>query len=119
MHLCCCFYDPGKPRGLDSADRSTFFFPKDSNLADNFKISIACIIPVFMLSRYRKSRSQSYAPLEIAIDGLLALLLLGIYIPGIVILASVEVDKWSNMYNYKLARGIPQIYSNLSCILIW
>jgi hypothetical protein len=83
------------------------------------KITISGIAPVFMLYRYHRSASQSYAPLEIAIDAFLTLLLLGIYVAGVVILASREISNWSTYYNYKLARGIPQIYSNLSCILIW
>ncbi|KAJ5527912.1 hypothetical protein N7513_012071 [Penicillium frequentans] len=81
-------------------------------------ITSSSITPVFMLSRYRKSGRQSYSPLEIAIDGSMALLLLGVYISGIFILASREIGEWADIYNYKLARGIPQIYSNLSCILL-
>ncbi|KAJ5802325.1 uncharacterized protein N7503_004775 [Penicillium pulvis] len=81
-------------------------------------ITTSSITPVFMLSRYRKSGSQSYSPLEIAIDGSMALLLLGVYISGIFILASREIGEWADIYNYKLARGIPQVYSNLSCILL-
>lgn len=71
-----------------------------------------------MLSRYRKSGSQSYSPLEIAVDIFMALFLLGVYISGIIILASREIGEWADHYNYKLARGIPQVYSNLSCILL-
>ncbi|KAJ5302833.1 hypothetical protein N7476_009632 [Penicillium atrosanguineum] len=79
----------------------------------------ACLTtPIFMLSRYRKSGSQSYSPLEIAIDISMCLLLLGVYISGIFILASREIGEWADIYNYKLARGIPQVYSNLSCILL-
>jgi ABC-type arginine transport system permease subunit len=72
-----------------------------------------------MLTRYRRSGSKSYAALEIAIDALLTLLLLGIYVAGIIILASRGVSNWSDIYDYKIARGIPQVYANLSCILIW
>lgn len=39
---------------------------------------------------------------------------LGIYLAGIIILAKLHV----NRYSYTIARGIPQIYSNLSCFLI-
>ncbi|KAJ6006494.1 hypothetical protein N7451_004438, partial [Penicillium sp. IBT 35674x] len=81
-------------------------------------ITSASITPVFMLSRYRKSGRQSYSPLEIAIDSSMALFLLGVYISGIFILASREIGEWADIYNYKLARGIPQVYSNLSCILL-
>ncbi|KAJ5126044.1 hypothetical protein N7448_005354 [Penicillium atrosanguineum] len=81
-------------------------------------ITLSSTTPIFMLSRYRKSGSQSYSPLEIAIDISMCLLLLGVYISGIFILASREIGEWADIYNYKLARGIPQVYSNLSCILL-
>ncbi|KAJ5154687.1 uncharacterized protein N7500_010126 [Penicillium coprophilum] len=81
-------------------------------------ISISVITPGFILFRYRKSKSQSYSALEIAIDFLMTLLLVGVYISGIIILATQEISEWSYPWNYKLSRGIPQIYSNLSCILL-
>ncbi|KGO40558.1 hypothetical protein PEX1_035160 [Penicillium expansum] len=81
-------------------------------------ITISGTTPVFMLSRYRKSGSQSHSLLEIATDSLVALLLLGVYISGIIILSSQEIGAWGDRQNYKLARGIPQVYSNLSCLLL-
>ena len=67
-----------------------------------------------MLCRYRKTQSKSHAPLEIALDALMTAMFLGIYLAGIIILAKLHV----NRYSYTIARGIPQIYSNLSCFLI-
>lgn len=75
-------------------------------------------MPAFMLFTYRKSGNQSYSLLEIAIDGLVALLLLGVYIAGMVILATLEASRWDSPWDYRVAVGIPQIYSNLSCILL-
>lgn len=72
---------------------------------------------IFMLSRYRSS-SQSYSLLEIAIDGLVALLLVGVYIFGMILLSTQHISEWESPWDYKLARGIPQIYSNLSCIIL-
>lgn len=75
-------------------------------------ITISITIPAFILFRCRKSGSQSYSLLEIAIDGLVALLLLGLYIAGMVLLATREGS------GHPLAVGIPQVYSNLSCLLL-
>lgn len=71
-----------------------------------------------MLFMYRKSGSQSYSLIEIAIDGLMALFLIGVYIAGIAILASHDISSWASPWDYRLAVGIPQVYSNLSCIIL-
>ncbi|KAJ5396214.1 uncharacterized protein N7487_010517 [Penicillium crustosum] len=81
-------------------------------------ITISGTIPVFMLFMYRKSGSQSYSLIEIAIDGSMALFLIGVYIAGIAILASHDISSWASPWDYRLAVGIPQVYSNLSCIIL-
>ncbi|OQD68329.1 hypothetical protein PENPOL_c003G09451 [Penicillium polonicum] len=81
-------------------------------------ITISSAIPVFMLFRYRKSGSQSYSLIEIAVDGSMTLFLLAVYIAGIAILATHDISRWNDPWDYRLALGIPQIYSNLSCILL-
>ncbi|KAJ6142930.1 hypothetical protein N7471_002383 [Penicillium samsonianum] len=81
-------------------------------------ISISTLAPAFMLFKYRRSKNPCYSSFEIALDLLMALLMAGVYISGTVILASVEISAWFNPHNYKLSRGIPQIYSNLSCVLL-
>ncbi|KAJ5348418.1 uncharacterized protein N7506_001671, partial [Penicillium brevicompactum] len=78
-------------------------------------ITLSPFASAFMLCRYRKTQSKSYAPLEIALDALMTAMFLGIYLAGIIILANLHV----NRYSYTIARGIPQIYSNLSCFLIF
>jgi ABC-type arginine transport system permease subunit len=90
------------------------------NVSDDLKITVTVTAPLLMLCRYRRSKNlnQTYYALEVAVDGLLTSLFLGIYIAGIVILAVVRVGDWHNMYSYKIARGIPQIYSNLSVFLL-
>ncbi|KAJ5592201.1 hypothetical protein N7537_009105 [Penicillium hordei] len=81
-------------------------------------ITISSIIPALMLFWYRKFGSHSYSPFEIAIDGAVTLLLLGVYIAGVVILATHEIRRWDSPWDYRLALGIPQVYSNLSCIVL-
>ncbi|KAJ5372767.1 hypothetical protein N7517_004773 [Penicillium concentricum] len=81
-------------------------------------ISISTVTPAFMLLKYRKSKNQCYSSFEIATDLLMALLMVGVYISGTVILSSQEISAWFTPQNYKLSRGIPQIYSNLSCVLL-
>lgn len=76
-------------------------------------------MPIFIVFRYRVSGSQSYSLIEIAVDALMALFLLAVYIAGIALLATQEISKWDSPWDYRLALGIPQIYSNLSCILLW
>lgn len=83
-------------------------------LSDKLKITLSPFASAFMLCRYRKTQSKSHAPLEIALDALMTAMFLGIYLAGIIILAKLHV----NRYSYTIARGIPQIYSNLSCFLI-
>ncbi|CAG7952587.1 unnamed protein product [Penicillium salamii] len=82
-------------------------------------ITISAAGSVFMLCRYRKTRSQTYATLEVAIDGFTTVLFMGIYIAGIVILATFNMNSWRAHSSYTLARAIPQIYSNLSCFLLF
>lgn len=43
-------------------------------------------------------------------------LLIGTYIGGMNMLAKREIREWG--YTYKLARGIPQIYANLACLVL-
>ncbi|KAJ5921901.1 hypothetical protein N7516_009604 [Penicillium verrucosum] len=81
-------------------------------------ITISSTMPIFILFRYRVSGSQSYSLIEIAVDALMALFLLAVYIAGIALLATQEISKWDSPWDYRLALGIPQIYSNLSCILL-
>ncbi|CAI7658453.1 unnamed protein product [Penicillium palitans] len=81
-------------------------------------ITISSIMPVFMLFRYRKSGSQSYSLIEMAIDGLMTVFLVAVYIAGMAILATHDISGWSDSWDYRLAVGIPQIYSNLSCIFL-
>ncbi|KAJ5816266.1 hypothetical protein N7447_008499 [Penicillium robsamsonii] len=81
-------------------------------------ISVSTLTPAFMLFKYRKSKKQCYSSFEIALDLLMALLMAGVYIAGTIILASNEISTWFNGSNYKLSRGIPQVYSNLSCVLL-
>ncbi|KAJ5426301.1 hypothetical protein N7465_001371 [Penicillium sp. CMV-2018d] len=81
-------------------------------------ITISSAIPVFILFIYRKSGSQSYSLIEIAVDGFMALFLLAVYIAGMAILATHDISRWDSPWDYRLALGIPQIYSNLSCILL-
>ncbi|KAF4771431.1 hypothetical protein HAV15_004225 [Penicillium sp. str.  len=81
-------------------------------------MTISSTLPVFMLFMYRKSGSQSYSLIEIAIDGLMALFLVAVYIAGIAILAAHDISRWASPWDYRLAVGIPQIYSNLSCIIL-
>ena len=75
-------------------------------------------MPVFMLFGYRKSGSQCYSLLEIAIDGLVALLLVGVYTSGMILLSTQHISEWESPWDYTIARGLPQIYSNLSCIIL-
>ncbi|KAJ5419240.1 uncharacterized protein N7487_002790, partial [Penicillium crustosum] len=81
-------------------------------------ITVSSTIPVFMLFGYRKSRSQSYSLLEIAIDGLVALSLVGVYISGMILLSTQQISEWESPWDYTIARGLPQVYSNLSCIIL-
>ncbi|OQE14672.1 hypothetical protein PENFLA_c036G08373 [Penicillium flavigenum] len=81
-------------------------------------ITVSSTIPVFILSGYRKSGSQSYSLLEIAIDGLVALLLVGVYTSGMILLSTQRISEWESPWDYTIARGLPQVYSNLSCIIL-
>ncbi|CAG8139394.1 unnamed protein product [Penicillium nalgiovense] len=81
-------------------------------------ITVSSTIPVFILSGYRKSGSQSYSLLEIAIDGLVALLLVGVYTSGMILLSTQRISEWESPLDYTIARGLPQVYSNLSCIIL-
>ncbi|KAJ5926363.1 hypothetical protein N7516_008136 [Penicillium verrucosum] len=81
-------------------------------------ITISSIIPLLILSGYRKFGSQSYSLLEIAFDGLIALLLVGVYISGVILLSTQHISEWESVWDYTLDRGLPQIYSNLSCIIL-
>ncbi|KAJ5780612.1 hypothetical protein N7457_005772 [Penicillium paradoxum] len=81
-------------------------------------ISISTLTPIFILVRYRKSGSQFYPLLVIAIDALMALLFIGVFISGMFILSTQDISLWVNPDNFKLASGIPQIYSNLSCLIL-
>ncbi|KAJ5817628.1 hypothetical protein N7447_007636 [Penicillium robsamsonii] len=81
-------------------------------------IMVSSTMPIFMLFGYRKSGSQSYSLLEIAIDGLVALLLIGVYISGMILLATQRISEWESPWDYKIAYGLPQVYSNLSCIIL-
>lgn len=75
-------------------------------------------MPAFMLLRYRKSGSHSYSLLEIAIDGLVALLLIGVYISGMILLSTQQISEWESPWDYTIDRGLPQVYSNLACIIL-
>lgn len=76
-------------------------------------------MPAFMLLfRYRKSGSQSYSLLEVVIDGLVALFLVGVYISGVVLLSTQQINEWESPWDYTIDRGLPQVYSNLSCIIL-
>ena len=79
---------------------------------------VSSTMPVFMLFGYRKSGSQSYSLLEIAIDGLVALLLVGVYTSGMILLFTQQISEWESPWDYTIARGLPQVYSNLSCIIL-
>lgn len=73
-----------------------------------------CASLLFLYSR-RKATTQQYPGYEILGDMLLLVLFVGIWIAGIVILAVKEIDHWRATY----AQGIPHIYTNLSCLIMW
>ncbi|KAJ5597827.1 hypothetical protein N7537_007911, partial [Penicillium hordei] len=81
-------------------------------------ITVSSTIPLFMLFGYRNSGSQSCSLLEIAIDGLVALLLVGVYTSGMILLSTQQIREWESPWDYTIARGLPQVYSNLSCIIL-
>ncbi|KAJ5103882.1 hypothetical protein N7532_004411 [Penicillium argentinense] len=57
-----------------------------------------------------------HPPREILIDTAVGSILLATFIGGMVILANREIREWG--YTYRLARGIPEIYSNLACLVL-
>ncbi|KAJ5529906.1 hypothetical protein N7527_003299 [Penicillium freii] len=81
-------------------------------------ITVSSIIPIFILFGYRKSGSQSYSLLEIAIDGLVALLLVGVYTSGMILLFTQPISEWESPWDYTISRSLPQVYSNLSCLIL-
>ncbi|KAJ5238000.1 hypothetical protein N7489_008091 [Penicillium chrysogenum] len=81
-------------------------------------ITVSSTIPVFMLLGYRKSGCQFYSLLEIAIDGLVALLLVGVYTSKMILLSTQQISEWESPWDYTIARSLPQVYSNLSCIIL-
>ncbi|KAJ5968592.1 hypothetical protein N7501_004840 [Penicillium viridicatum] len=81
-------------------------------------ITVSSTIPIFILFGYRKSGSQSYSLLEIAIDGLVALLLVGVYTSGMILLSTQPISEWESPWDYTISRGLPQVYSNLSCLIL-
>lgn len=42
--------------------------------------------------------------------------MIGTFIGGMMILAKKEIREWG--YTYRLARGIPEIYTNLACLVL-
>ncbi|KAJ5428451.1 hypothetical protein N7445_009905 [Penicillium cf. griseofulvum] len=67
--------------------------------------TVSSTTPVFMLFRYRKSRTQACSSIEIAVDGFMSLLFFGVWVSGIII-------------NLVGRHEIHQVYSNLACILL-
>ncbi|KXG46203.1 uncharacterized protein PGRI_050590 [Penicillium griseofulvum] len=68
-------------------------------------LTISSTAPVFMLFRYRKSRTQSYSSIEVAIDCFAGLFFFAIWVSGIVINLVGRLE-------------IHQVYSNLACLLL-
>ncbi|OQE28750.1 hypothetical protein PENSTE_c003G00537 [Penicillium steckii] len=81
-------------------------------------ISLSGVAAFGILHAKRISRKPQAAhlPIEILIDTALGTLLIGTYIGGVIVLSKREIREWG--YTYKLARGIPQIYSNLACLIL-
>ncbi|KAJ5385904.1 hypothetical protein N7509_008445 [Penicillium cosmopolitanum] len=71
---------------------------------------------ILYLRRVSRKPQAAHLPMEILIDTAMGTLLIGTYIGGMNILAKHEIREWG--YTYKLARGIPQIYSNLACLVL-
>ncbi|KAJ5584661.1 uncharacterized protein N7459_004461 [Penicillium hispanicum] len=61
---------------------------------------------------------RRYTAFQILADFIICAALIGIYIIGMVIIATREVRHWRFSDDSKLIHGVPQIYSNLFCLLL-
>lgn len=69
-------------------------------------------VSLVMLHNYHILGKHKYSPFEMLADAAMGALFLSVYIAGIVILAR------NRYWNITFARGIPLIYSNLSCLVM-
>jgi hypothetical protein len=87
-----------------------------NQILHQISLSGVAALGILYLRRFSRKPQAAHLPIEILVDTAMGTLLIGTYIGGMNILAKHEIREWG--YTYKLAAGIPQIYSNLACLVL-